>query len=58
MFFEETVAFHRRVILMQRRVMLNILYASHRSWLSRGRLVPKYSDYVLSRRVPWQRRIL
>ena len=52
MFFEDTAAFHRRLILMQRRVMLNILYASHRSWLSRGRLVPKYSDYVLSRRVP------
>ena len=49
MFFEDTAAFHRRLILTQRRVMLNILYASHRSWLSKGRLVQKYSDYVLSR---------
>ena len=47
MFFEDTAAFHRRLILTQRRVMLNILYASHRSWLSKGRLVQKYSDYVL-----------
>lgn len=51
MFFEDTAAFHRRQIVKTRRVMLNILYASHRSWLSKGRLIPKYSDYLLSRRV-------
>lgn len=48
MFFEDTEAFHRRLNLTRRRVMLNILYASHRSWLSEGRLTPKYSDYLLS----------
>jgi hypothetical protein len=45
MFFEDTSAFHRRQIHTKRRVMLNFLYASHRSWLSKGRLVPKYSDF-------------
>lgn len=49
MFFEDTAAFHRRLILQRRRVMLNILYASHRSWLSKGRLTPKYSEYLRSR---------
>ncbi len=46
MFFEDTEAFHRRLRLQGRRVMLNVLYASHRSWLSNGRLTPKYSAYV------------
>lgn len=46
MLFEDTAAFHRRLILKRRRVMLNILYASHRSWLSKGRLTPKYSEYL------------
>jgi len=46
MFFEDTEAFHRRLIMARRRVMLNVLYASHRSWLSQGRLTPKYLDYV------------
>lgn len=49
MFFENTEAFHRRVITRQRRVMLNTLYASHRSWLSKGRLTPKYSNYLRAR---------
>ena len=49
MFFEDTAAFHRRLILKRRRVMLNILYASHRSWLSKGRLTPKYAEYLRSR---------
>jgi len=48
MFFEDTAAFHRRLILKRRRVMLNILYASHRSWLSKGRLTPKYAEYLRS----------
>ncbi len=46
MFFEDTSAFHRRKTHTRRRVMLNILYASHRSWLSKGRLTLKYSDYL------------
>lgn len=49
MFFEDTAAFHRRKMHTRRRVMLNILYASHRSWLSKGRLTLKYSDYLRSR---------
>lgn len=49
MFFENTEAFHRRLILKQRRVMLNVLYASHRSWLSHGRLTPRYADYAGTR---------
>jgi len=48
-FFEDTAAFHRRLIVQRRRVVLNILYASHRSWLSKGRLTPKYSEYLRSR---------
>lgn len=46
MFFENTEAFHRRLRMTQRRVMINALFASHRSWLSRGRLTRKYADYV------------
>lgn len=46
MFFENTEAFHRRLMLRRRRVMINTLYASHRSWSSEGRLTPRYSDYV------------
>ncbi len=48
MFFEDTSAFHRREMHTRRRVMLNILYASHRNWLSKGRLLLKYSDYLRS----------
>ena len=36
-FFENTEAFHRRHPGNDRRVMLNLLYGSHRSWLSHGR---------------------
>lgn len=37
-FFENTEAFHRRDPgSHERRVMLNLLYASHRSWFSHGR---------------------
>jgi len=50
MFFEDTEAFHRRQLMKDRRVMLNVLYASHRSWLSKGRLTPNYSDYLQSLR--------
>ena len=46
MFFENTEAFHRRLMLRGRRVMINALYASHRSWSSAGRLTPRYSEYV------------
>jgi hypothetical protein len=49
MFFENTEAFHRRLMLKRRRVMVNVLYASHRSWASQGRLTPKYADYVRAR---------
>jgi hypothetical protein len=49
MFFEDTEAFHRRLMMKERRVMLNVLYASHRSWLSNGRLTPKYADYLRAR---------
>jgi hypothetical protein len=49
MFFEDTSAFHRRKVHTRRRVMLNVLYASHRSWLSKGRLVVRYSDYLRGR---------
>ena len=46
MFFESTEAFHRRLIFKRRRAMLNVLYASHRSWASRGRLTPRYADHA------------
>ncbi len=36
-FFENTEAYHRRQLSEERRVMLNILYASHRGFFSRGR---------------------
>lgn len=39
-FFENTEAFHKRQPSPERRVMLNILYASHRNWLSKGRSPP------------------
>jgi len=37
LFFENTEAFHRRLPGADHRVMLNLLYASHRGWLSHGR---------------------
>jgi hypothetical protein len=48
-FFEDTSAFHRRKMHTERRVLLNILYASHRAWLSKGRLTLNYSAFVRSR---------
>ena len=47
-FFEDTSAFHRRKVHRERRVLLNILYASHRAWSSKGRLVVKYADFLRS----------
>lgn len=41
LFFENTEAYHRRRQGGERRVMLNLLYASHRSLLSHGRAGPK-----------------
>lgn len=41
-FFENTEAFHRRNLSGERRVLLNMLYASHRSWLSHGRTTQKH----------------
>jgi len=55
MFFEDTESFHRRLAVTRRRVLLNVLYASHRSWASKGRLVPNLADY-LSTSSPTQRR--
>jgi hypothetical protein len=45
LFFENTEAFHRRRAIRGRRVMLNVLWASHRSILSRGRLTNPYATY-------------
>ncbi len=50
LFFEDTEAFHRRVAVKQRRVMLNILFASHRSAFSRGRLVKSHHDIIAKAR--------
>ena len=44
MFFEDTEAFHRRGPVIKRRVMLNVLFASHRGLFSRGRLVRPYQS--------------
>ena len=41
LFFENTEAFHRRHFGSGRRVMLNLLFSSHRSLLSRGRASSK-----------------
>lgn len=38
LFFENTEAFHRRNFSPERRVFLNLLYASHKSQLSEGRV--------------------
>lgn len=37
LFMENTEAFHRRQLSSERRVMLNVLFASHKGWLSYGR---------------------
>lgn len=41
LFLENTEAFHKRQFSPERRVMLNVLFASHRSILSNGRLDPR-----------------
>lgn len=43
-FFENTEAFHRRLTVFKRRVMLNVLFASHRGLLSHGRLARPYRE--------------
>jgi hypothetical protein len=45
-FFEDTEAFHRRQAVQERRVMLNVLFASHRGRLSHGRLSRPYAKYL------------
>jgi hypothetical protein len=50
LFFEDTEAFHRRLAVKQRRVMLNILFASHRSTFSQGRLVKPHSELIATLR--------
>jgi hypothetical protein len=45
MFFENTEAFHRRGVIGGRRVMLNVLFASHRGVLSHGRLGRPFSEF-------------
>ena len=49
LFLEDTEAFHRRAALTRRRVMLNVLFASHRGLLSHGRLTRSYGAYLASR---------
>lgn len=51
MFFEDTESFHRRLMLSRRRVLLNVVFASHRSWASHGRNVPKLLDHLESRSI-------
>lgn len=51
-FFENTEAFHRRHPGNERRVMLNLLFASHRSYLSHGRTS---SDEIKRRTVAYER---
>jgi len=41
LFLENTEAFHKRQFSPERRVMLNVLFASHRSILSNGRIDPR-----------------
>lgn len=48
MFFEDTEAFHRRAAVARRRVLLNILFASHRSIFSHGRLVKPFALHQAS----------
>lgn len=42
LFFENTEAFHCRKLSAERRVLLNMLYASHQSCLSHGRTTKKH----------------
>ena len=55
LFFEDTEAFHRRVAVRRRRVMLNILFASHRSAFSRGRLVKQHREVIANVRAGIER---
>lgn len=52
MFFEDTEAFHRRRMIRHRRVMLNILFASHRGVFSRGRLTRTHEKLLRQRLQP------
>ena len=47
-FFENTEAFHRRRAGYEGRVMLNLLFASHKSWASNGRASQKHLDWRAS----------
>jgi hypothetical protein len=49
MFFENTEAFHRRGVIGGRRVMLNVLFASHRGLLSHGRPGRPFSEFQSAR---------
>lgn len=44
LFFENTEAFHRRHASEEPRIILNLLYASHRNWLSHGRTNPNHIE--------------
>ena len=48
-FFENTEAFHRRLEVKSRRVMLNALFASHRGVMSQGRLARPYGEFIRAR---------
>jgi hypothetical protein len=50
MFFENTEAFHRRLRMKRRRVILNVLFASHRGLFSHGRLARPYAEYLEAQR--------
>jgi hypothetical protein len=54
LFFEDTEAFHRRLAVKHRRVMLNILFASHRSAFSQGRLVKPHRELVARIDAGWR----
>jgi hypothetical protein len=45
-FFEDTEAFHRRAAGGGRRVLLNVLYSSHRGLLSHGRRGLRYAEFL------------
>jgi hypothetical protein len=54
LFFENTEAYHRRQLSGERRVMLNMLYASHRGLLSYGRSSPKHIANRARTYAQWQ----
>jgi hypothetical protein len=45
-FFEDTEAFHRRGAAGRRRVILNVVYSSHRGLLSHGRPGLRYAEHL------------